>query len=161
MIEFYLCPLVRHTTPWGTTTPVGKVFAHRAARERYTLHRGLGELAICSIEDPAIATQAAIAADQECVEWPRRDVLWSEVGATRRRVLTEALSAHGVPLAWIVAPAITAGDVLRMALRLANARQRGELMPVALRALPARTEIEIAHEIEARALPIWVQGVLL
>jgi hypothetical protein len=160
MIEFYVCPLVTTTTPWGTTTRVGRVYAHRAAMERYTLHRGLGELVICSLADPAIATQAAIAADQQCVEWPRLDVIWEDVGLTRRRVLVEALSSHGVPLAWIE-PEHTAGDVLRMALNLANARQRGHLAPIALRSLPPRTEMDVAGEIRMRAIPMIVQGVRL
>lgn len=157
LLEFYVCPLVKVLTPWGTRANVGKVYTHRAAMERYTLHRGLGELVICSLEAPAIATQAAIAADQECVEWPRLDALWSDVGLTRRRVLVEALSSHGVPLAWIE-PGSTAGDVLRMALHLANARQRGHLAAVAQRALPARTELDIAREIRMRAVPLIVQG---
>ena len=158
MIEFYVCPVVMARTPWGTTAPFGRVYTHRSAMEKYTLHRGLGELVICSLADPAVATQAAIAADQECVEWPRLDAPWADVGPTRRRVLVEALSSHGVPMAWI-GPGHTAGDVLRTALQLANLRQRGQLAPVAQRAVAPNTELDMYHEIRRARLPIIVQGV--
>lgn len=158
MIEFYLCPLVTTTTPWGTAPRVGRVYLHRMARERYTLHRGLGELVICSLVDPAPATVAAIAADQECIEWPARDVLWADVGHTRRTNLSAVLAAHGVPLAWISA-STTAGDVLRCALQLGHLRQRGQLAPIAARSVAPSAELDVYHEIRRARLPIIVQGV--
>lgn len=158
MIAFYVCPLVQALTPWGTTTPAGKVYTHRTAGEKYTLHRGLGELVLCSLTDPASATIAAIAADQDCIEWPALGVLWSDVGQTRRVNLSAILAAHGVPLAWITS-ATTARDVLRCVLQLANLRQRGQLAPIAARSVAPSAEMELYHEIKRARLPIIAQGV--
>ena len=127
MLQFYLCPLVQKRMPWGTESPVGRVFYHRASAEKYTVHRGLGQLVICSLESPSMETQANIAADQECIEWPRLDALWlSEVGASRRKALTEALSSHGIPTAWIDAQT-RARDVLGLAIRFGLLQQQQRL----------------------------------
>jgi hypothetical protein len=161
VLNFYLCPVVMHRQPWGTTSPVGKVYVHRAAHERYTLHRGLGELVLCSLGDPLIETQANIAADQECVEWPDRDALWTtQVGDTRRRIISEILSAHGVPLAWVDV-GTTAGDVLNLAIQVGLARQRGKFPAVARRALAPSAEMELYREIHDQRVPLLIQGVRL
>lgn len=167
MLQFYICPLVQHRTPWGTVSLFGKVFTHRAHGERYTLHRGLGELVLCSLESPSIETAANIAGDQECIEWPERDALWTtQVGPSRRRILSEVLSAHGVPLAWVDV-GTTAGDVLRVTLQLGLLRQQGQLAPIAARAASPSAELDLYHEVQAQAqararrLPVVVQVVRL
>lgn len=165
MIQFYVCPIVQHRTPWGTSTSVGKVYTHRARGERYTVHRGLGlgpgQAVICSLESPSIETMANIAGDQECIEWPALDALWlSEVGASRRAILTEVLSAHGVPMAWVDAQT-TARDVLGLALRFGVLQQQQRVAAIAQRAVSPGAELELAHEIRARRVKVVVQGVRL
>lgn len=161
MLQFYICPIIQRRTPWGTISPVGKVFTHRAGGERYTVHRGLGQAVICSLESPSIETAANIAADQECIEWPALDALWlSEVGASRRAILTEVLSAHGVPLAWVDAWT-TARDVLGLALRFGVLQQQNRVAAIAQRAVSPGAELDLAHEIRARRVKVVVQGVRL
>lgn len=161
MLQFYICPLVQHRTAWGTTSPVGKVFTHRALGERYTLHRGLGQAVLCSLESPSIETAANIAADNECIEWSDLDALWlDEVGPTRRKLLSEALSAHGVPLAWVDGQT-RARDVLGVALRLGLLQQQQRLSAIALRAATPAAELDLVHEIRRARLPVIVQGARL
>lgn len=161
MLAFYVCSVVTYRTSHGTISQVGKVFAHRASGERYTLHRGLGQAVICSLESPSIETQANIAADNECIEWPDLDALWlSEVGPTRRAALTEALSAHGVPMAWPDART-TAGEVLGLALRQGIMQQQGRIAAIAKRAVSPDTELDLVHEIRRARLPVIVQGARL
>lgn len=165
MIQFYICPVVMVRMPYSQSdshkSPVGKVWLHRAALERYSFHRGLGELVLCSLTDPSITTQAGIAADQDCIEWPDRDLLWlSEVGATRRKNLSEALSALGAPMAWADGRT-TAGEVLNMALQLGMRRQRGELPPIANGPANPNAEKEMYREIHDKRVPLLIQGVRL
>lgn len=158
MLAFYVCPLVTTTTPWGTTPRVGKVYTHRTASERYTVHRGLGELVICSLVDPAPGTVDAIAADQDCIEWPALTRPWADVGQTRRVNLSAVLAAHGVPLAWINSTT-TCGEVLRCTLQLGHLRQRGQFEAVAQRSIAPSAEVDLYHEIRRARPPIVVQGV--
>lgn len=161
MFQFYVCPIILQRTPWGTISPAGKVYVHRARGERYTLHRGLGQAVLCSLEEPAIETAANIAGDQECVEWPDLGALWlGEVGQTRRSILTEIMSAHGVPMAWIDGQT-TAGEVLDMAIHLGLLQQMDRIAAIAKRAASAAAEMELAHEIRRARLPVIAQGVRL
>lgn len=161
MLQFYICPIIQRRTPWGTISPVGKVFTHRAGGERYTVHRGLGQSVICSLEAPSIETQANIAGDQECIEWPDLDALWFYgIGVTRRFYLTEVLSAHGVPMAWVDAWT-TARDVLGLALRFGVLQQQNRIASIARRGVSLSAELDLAHEIRSQRVKVIVQGARL
>jgi len=150
MVQFYICPLIQHRMPRGTYAPVGRVFRYRSHGERYTLHRGLGQSVICSLENPAIETQAGIAGDQECIEWPELQLIWGYVGESRRKAIIEVLSAHGVPLSWI-GLMTTSGDILEVALMLSLSRQQNQLPAIAMRASSASAENEVYDELRKSA----------